>query len=103
MAPRAATVEHSHLFPGARLRLTGAPVEPGGLAVRFSDGVEVDAELIALAEPPGHLLSVPEFVTAAGATISAKVWSVREIVDDGDDQVLVIGPRTDLEVPPRDA
>lgn len=99
MTARSATTGHTHLFAGSRLNLGSAAVHAGPLAVRFNDGVEVQAELLEL-DPAGYLLAVPEFVTAAGAIIPPKVWTVRDIIDDSGDQVLVLGPRTELQLEP---
>lgn len=96
-APRAATVEHTHLFAGARLNLGPGAVTPGQLSVRMSDGVVVDAELVEVDGPGVWVLAVPGFTTAAGAGIAPKVWSVRNLSRDAEDRILVVGPRIELQ------
>lgn len=95
--PRTAAVGHTHLFPGARLELGPGAVEAGALSVRLSDGVEIEADLIDLDGAGALILAVPAFTTKAGAAIEAKVWSVREIVSEADDEILVLGRRTELQ------
>lgn len=99
--PRAATVQHTHLFAGARIDLGQEAVGPGTLSVRLSDGVVVEAELIDLDGAGAWVVAAAGFVTAAGASIAPKVWSVREIVNDAGDQILVLGPRTGLQRDPQ--
>lgn len=89
-----ATTGYSHLFPGARLALDSGDVGLGELDLRFSDGVEVTAELLELTG--GELaLAVPAFVTAAGTRIGPRVWLVRKAGADGS-QVLVLGSRAEF-------
>lgn len=91
---RSAVATHSHLFPGARIDLGGGLGAPGGLWLRFSDGVELEAELLELVG--GELaLSVPGYATAAGAAIQPRVWLVR-FAGDGPNPTLVVRSRTDL-------
>jgi len=91
---RSAVATHSHLFPGARVDLGGGSGAASELRLRFSDGVEVDAELVEL--DGGDLaLAVPGYVTAAGTAIHARVWLVR-LADDAPSRTLTVRSRTDL-------
>jgi hypothetical protein len=78
-----AKASHSHLFPGAIVRLdinvlnVGGP-EPLGLVIRFIDGIEARAELL-IVGPESSLvmaLDVEGYTTAAGSTIPAKTWGM---------------------------
>lgn len=100
MTDRTASVGHTHFFPGARVELGTERVEAGRLVVRLSDGVEVDTELTEVGDPGTLVLAVPEFVTRAGATVAARVWSVRTVTSGDSGDVLILGQRTGLEVPP---
>lgn len=89
-----ATTGYSHLFPGARLALDSGEVGLGELDLRFSDGVEVTAELLELAG--GELaVAAPAYVTAAGTRIGPQVWLVRKAGADRH-PVLVIGSRAEF-------
>lgn len=90
-----ASVAYSHLFPGARLELDSGPAQPGELCVRFSDGVEVDAELVE-AGAGQQLLRVPGFTTRAGTEVGPGIWTIRPPRDGQPDTILVIGSRTDI-------
>lgn len=84
---------HTHLFRGARLTAATAPTElgasPRGVRIAFSDGVEVDAEL--LRNDAGDLaLDLPRYRTRAGTEIPAKAWSAT-VADDGAGSALVVG------------
>jgi hypothetical protein len=82
-----ASASHSHLFPGAILRIavggSGAIIsEPFGLTIAFPDGVVSQAELV-LAEDgadadPAAAVIVNAYTTLAGTVIPEKIWSVAE-------------------------
>lgn len=90
---------HSHLFPGTRLIGVASqlplPLAPSAVLLSFSDGVEVDAELVSGTAPGDHALVVPAFRTATGHPVAAAVWPVTEIsTDENEGQVLIkIGRR----------
>ncbi|WP_372499359.1 hypothetical protein [Streptomyces lichenis] len=46
--------------------------------LRFSDGVVTDTEL-RVPEPDGAQLAVPAYTTAAGTSVDARIWTVREL------------------------
>jgi hypothetical protein len=85
---RAATASHSHLFPGAVIRIAPAGSEAGvgfaplGLTVVFSDGASSHAELVLgpdTADAQGEAaLIVSEYTTAAGTSIPQKMWIIAE-------------------------
>jgi hypothetical protein len=99
-----ATAAHSHLFPGARIRLdtSGLPHgytgQLGPLAFRlsFADGSGSMAELI-VADPadgedePLLAVVVAEYKTAAGALIPEKTWPVTRVEDEEGCRVLKLG------------
>ncbi|MFT4296691.1 MAG: hypothetical protein QM582_14905 [Micropruina sp.] len=92
------TAAYSHLFRGVRLSLpregVDLPLGPGAVRLAFSDGVEVDAELLATAEE-SLVLSVPSYRTSAGHAVDAALWPVLDVTDGADaDQLSVrLGPR----------
>ncbi|MFT4165861.1 MAG: hypothetical protein QM650_11525 [Microlunatus sp.] len=74
---------YSHLFRGVRVTVEELdPTEPLGAArarLAFSDGIEVDAELLE-SDTAGNLaLAVPAYETATGHPVAAAVWPVVEI------------------------
>ncbi len=78
---------NTHLYRGARL-LASIPAEelgsgPRGLRIVFQDGVDVPAEL--LQSDTGELaIDVPEYRTAAGSTITTRLWHVTiDELEDG--------------------
>lgn len=99
-----ATASHSHLFPGARIRLDTAGLPHGSagrlgpLAFRlsFSDGTGSMAEII-VADPadgedePLLAVVVAEYKTAAGALISEKTWPVTRVEAEEGCWVLKLG------------
>ncbi|MFE3450304.1 GntR family transcriptional regulator [Nonomuraea sp. NPDC059194] len=75
MEARPAWTDHTHLFPGAVVRVDGlAAPEPAALHLRLSDGVEVSAEL--LSGPHGTLVEVAAYTTRAGTRLPARAWPV---------------------------
>jgi hypothetical protein len=85
----------THLYRGSRLRpaepVTGLGDAPRGIRIVFSDGVEVDAEL--LRSDRGELaLDVPSYTTAAGTGLDQKTWRATA-VEDAEGAVLAIGER----------
>ncbi|MEU6481978.1 hypothetical protein ABZ858_34915 [Streptomyces sp. NPDC047017] len=80
-----AHVGHSHLFPGARVRVEHlSALRPCALRLCFSDGERAPAEI--LLSPSGEaVLAVEEYTTGAGTRLPARTWAVREYgPDDGD-------------------
>lgn len=83
---------HTHLFRGSRLVPDGsvAAREPAAVRIVFSDGGELDAELLISADGSELALDVPPFRTAAGRDVAAKAWRVARVEPDG---VIVLGER----------
>lgn len=82
-------VDHSHLFPGARLHCArGGPDAPGravAVEVGFRDGSGAEATLEVLQAATGrYLLEVGPYETAAGTTMPAKGW-ITVLAREGDD------------------
>lgn len=72
-------VSHSHLFPGAVLRLPDGqpyPADPAECLLLFSDESEAEAEFVPdEGDEPSHgRLLVSAYTTGAGTAISAKNW-----------------------------
>jgi hypothetical protein len=71
---------HSHLFRGARLTANEAgmslPLRACQLWLTFSDGIEVQAELLTGHGAGEVVLSVPTYRTAAGHQIKQAIWPV---------------------------
>lgn len=113
----ALSASHSHLFRGARLvradRLPGAgdsdgaavaddaethedpfPAGAAALRIRFSDGVETDAELLQRGTEE-FAIDVPGYRTAAGSDIAPKAWRIARIETEPRPgaTVLVVGER----------
>lgn len=100
--PYPADCDHTHLFPGARVRVNGL-LDPEGfaavplpleLALRFSDASFTDAELL-LAPADAPTLTVAAYTTDAGTELPDRTWLVREFrVVDGQVEV-VLGVQVD--------
>ena len=83
---RAAMASHSHLFPGAVIRIAPAGSDeavgfaPLGLTVVFADGTSSHAELVtgpdAAQAGDEAALIVSGYTTGAGAAIPQKMWIV---------------------------
>lgn len=89
------TVSYSHLFRGVRLRGPAAvalPVRASGVDLMFSDGVELEAELVEL-DDAALALAVPAYETATGHRIKAALWSVAEVITDQGALTIKLGPR----------
>lgn len=89
------TVSYSHLFRGVRLRGPAAvalPVRASGVDLMFSDGVELEAELVEL-DNAALALAVPAYETATGHQIKAALWSIVEVIADQDSLTIKLGPR----------
>jgi hypothetical protein len=75
---------HSHIYQRATASLTGEQAEPGERAtclVQLSDGVVLSTScLIQVRE---IILSMPDYLTARGAKISAKDWLTRRDLETG--------------------
>ncbi|MEU0099007.1 hypothetical protein [Streptomyces sp. NPDC006267] len=92
---------HTHLFPGARCRLQGVPrpeafaaaPETIDVRLRFSDGTATAAELHTGA-PTDPTLMVAAHTTAAGTSIGARAWTVRELTRRGEEVELKLGAPT---------
>lgn len=97
----------SHLYPGARLRLTDVATadaveqraEVGSDAVLlFADGVEAMAQL--RRDCDGDLvLRVAAYVTARGTFISARNWRIRSVEQGRDGLELRLGLRLPSPLP----
>lgn len=89
---------HTHLFPGARCRVTGLPdlqafaadPWPVDLDLRFSDDVVTEAEL-RIEDRADPVLTVPAYTTGAGTSIAGRRWLIRESARTGDAVELTIG------------
>ncbi|MFJ8750027.1 hypothetical protein ACIREO_11945 [Streptomyces sp. NPDC102441] len=89
---------YTHLFPGARCRVTGLPDErafaadpwPIDLDLRFADDVVTEVEL-RIEDPAGPVLTVPAYTTGAGTPIGGRRWLIRKCVQTGDEVELTIG------------
>ncbi|QMU96560.1 hypothetical protein FVO59_04560 [Microbacterium esteraromaticum] len=86
---------NTHIYRGARL-LTPLPAKdlasrPRGLQIVFSDGVEIPAEL--LQDDAGDFaIDVPEYRTAAGSTVTTRLWHVTiDAVEDA--SAIVVGTK----------
>ncbi|MEU6483996.1 hypothetical protein [Streptomyces sp. NPDC046887] len=95
-----AVCDHTHLFAGARLRVQALP-DPAAFAarprpievdLRFSDGVVADTEL-RIPESGGPQLAVPAYTTAAGTSVDARTWTVRELRRLDDEVEVRVGGR----------
>lgn len=100
--PRAHT-EHSHLFPGARIRVEGldAPAahldtpQPLSFVVRFADDEEAAAEVLVPGDgrPDSTVLAVEAHTTRAGTALPAQSWMIKEYLLDAGALVLRLGVR----------
>ena len=90
---------HSHLFRGAcvscarselRLPLGARPVR-----LCFSDGIEVEAEIVVGVTGGDCALAMPAYETAKGHPIPASLWPVTEVRSDSvtDQVILKLGQR----------
>ncbi|WP_282205172.1 hypothetical protein [Kitasatospora fiedleri] len=105
---------HTHLFPGARLRVQGLPgpaaaaAAPGpldaelpldlDLDLRFADGSAAEGRLRAAgpagAGPTVAELAVAGYATAAGTRLDARTWEVRASVAADGGLELTVGGRS---------
>ena len=77
----ALVADNTHLYPGARLTADKSlPTLPVEAIVLFRDDARAEAVLTPSADE--FVLTVEPYVTAAGASIGRKPWSLR-IADDG--------------------
>lgn len=94
---RAEVTAHTHLFRGARVRLpadVADPLPPSAVRIRFSDGVDIDAELLSSVDDPRRLvLETPAYETGSGTAIRPRAWSIARAERAADGVVLVIGER----------
>ncbi|MET9148746.1 hypothetical protein [Streptomyces sp. NPDC004042] len=87
-----AHVGHTHLFPGARVRVDGlTSPRPCGLRLRFADGEETAAEVL-VSEAGEAALAVEAYTTRAGTRLPARTWTVREHGADDGGLTLRLGP-----------
>jgi len=98
-----AVASHSHLFPGAVLRvapngsLEDFVSKPSALIIVFSDGAKSHAEVIVAVNPSGETaLVVDGYTTTAGAVIPQKMWRVAGQAFDGERLTIRIGARMPL-------
>ena len=98
-----AHVPHSHLFPGARVRIEGfddpaAQVDipqPHIFALHFADCEEAAAELLVPedGDPGSSVLAVEAHTSRAGTELPAQSWTIKEYLLDGGALVLRLGVR----------
>ncbi|MFJ4681358.1 hypothetical protein [Kitasatospora sp. NPDC088783] len=98
---------HTHLFPGARLRVRGLPdpaafaAAPGppnagldlDLDLHFADGSAAEGRLRATG-PAVAELAVAGYTTAAGTRVDARTWEVRASVAADGGLELTVGGRS---------
>jgi hypothetical protein len=99
-SPLPLDVDHSHLFPGARLScIEGEPPSAGSpteALVRFGDGAQAPASLDVLHETAGrYLLDVGPYETAAGTGMPAKAWVVELDGGQGSEWTLLVKAKAD--------
>ena len=85
---------HSHLFPGAILRVepaAGSRLQAGPITVRFSDGINAVAEILDQTTTNGRVLVVPTYTTAAGNAVSSAVWLLISIPERHPDDAVKVG------------
>lgn len=86
---------NTHIYRGARLLAPISAEElaagPRGVQIVFTDGVEIPAEL--LQDDAGDFaIDVPEYRTAAGSTVTTRLWHVTiDAVEDT--SALVVGTK----------
>lgn len=90
MTPPTLLAGSTHLFRGARLHGAPLPEEPAAVRIRFSDGVEVQAELVEETGSGAFGLELPAYDTAAGTSIPPKLWRIAHRETTGE---IVIGDR----------
>ncbi|MGN0096320.1 MAG: hypothetical protein ACI38U_09660 [Corynebacterium sp.] len=81
-------VSHSHLFPGAVLRLRDGqqlPADPAECLLIFSDESDAEAEFVPGdgGDPSHGRLLVSDYTTGAGTAISAKNWHLTATASSG--------------------
>jgi len=86
---------NTHLYRGARLLAPLSAEElasgPRGLQIVFRDGVEIPAELLQN-DDGDFAIDVPEYLTAAGSTVTTRIWHVT--IDPVDDtSAIVVGTK----------
>ncbi|MFZ3566274.1 hypothetical protein ACOKM5_04805 [Streptomyces sp. BH097] len=94
---------HSHLFPGARVRVRGldAPAahldtpQPMTFVVTFADGEEAAAEVLVPGDgrQDSTVLAVEAHTSRAGTELPAQSWMIKEYLLDGAALVLRLGVR----------
>jgi hypothetical protein len=97
LAPRLElTVSHSHLFRGIRLRAPLAevtcPLTASIVDLMFSDGVELEAELVVQGDT-ALTLAVPAYETATGHHVAAAMWPISDVITDDDTVMIKLGLR----------
>ena len=89
------TATNTHLYRGARLLVPISADElasgPRGLQIVFRDGVEIPAELLQN-DDGDFAIDVPEYATAAGTTVTTRIWHVT-IDALGDASAIVVGTK----------
>jgi hypothetical protein len=85
---------HSHLFGGARV--SGArsvlrlPLGACPVRLRFSDGIDVEAEIVVGVTGGDCALAMPAYETATGHPIPAALWPVTEVRSDSGTDLLIL-------------
>lgn len=66
------------------------PLRASMVQICFSDGVELEAELLEGSAPDRLALAVPAYQTATGHPVPAALWPVSEIsIDEADDRLMM--------------
>ena len=99
-SPLPLDVDHSHLFPGARLSCSEGDLpsagSPAEALVLFGDGARAPASLDVLHETAGrYLLDVGPYETAAGTDMPAKAWVVEATGGQGSGWTLRVKAKAD--------
>lgn len=94
-SPSQLVASHSHLFRGARLvgDLAAAELAAGVALLSFSDGTEVEAEILVGPRPSDRAIAVPPYETAAGNIVAAAVWPIMTVTVDDGQLLMRIGQR----------
>lgn len=94
--PLELAVSHSHLFRGIQLRARLAevtfPLRASIVDLIFSDGVELEAELVEQGDT-ALTLAVPAYETATGHHVAAAMWPISDVTTDDETLMIKLGLR----------
>ncbi|MEV0248863.1 hypothetical protein AB0H76_19830 [Nocardia sp. NPDC050712] len=80
---------YSHLFPGI---IVTADSLADAYELEFSDGSMADAAI--LRDPDGRgVLEVDAYTTAAGTSVSERVWTISSIVEGANGHQIMLGAK----------